>query len=121
MMYPFSEVPVGMLMYDAYGSMLVILMRRGRPLFASGDVFRGTAEEIQAAFEGFEAYCGTYTLDASHGVITHHPTAARFPNWVGKDQMRHVTLIQDQLHLSSSPLMAGGTEWTFSLIWQRAT
>lgn len=119
-MYPYGEAPQGMLVYDAHGSMIVILMRRGRPLFASGDVLRGTAEELRAAYEGFDAYCGTYTLDASRGTVTHHLVAARFPNWVGTDQVRYVTLRQDRLELSTPPILGGGSEWTFSLVWQPA-
>jgi hypothetical protein len=118
--YPYGEAPEGMLMYDAHGHMIVILMRRSRPLFVGGDVLRGTAEELRAAFEGFDAYCGTYTLDVSQATVTHHLVAARFPNWVGTDQVRHVTLRQDRLALSTPPILGGGTEWTFSLIWQPA-
>jgi len=56
--YSYGRNPFGMLMYDSGGNMSVLLMRRDRPKFASDDRWRGTPEEIKAAFEGLIAYCG---------------------------------------------------------------
>lgn len=84
-------------MYFANGSMSAVLMKRDRPKFASGDMANGTPEEIKAAFEGFDAYCGTFTLDEAESVVTHHVEACRFPNWEGTDQVRHFTLEGDSL------------------------
>jgi hypothetical protein len=119
-MYPYSTAPVGMLMYDPTGFMVVLLMRPGRPTFVSGDVLRGTPDEIKAAFEGFDAYCGTYTVDAHQHAVTHHLIATRFPNWEGTDQLRFVDLTENELILRSPPIRAGGNEWTVVVTWTRA-
>jgi hypothetical protein len=95
-------------------------MRRGRPRFAAGDPLDGAPEEIKAAFEGFDAYCGTYTLDEAAGVVTHRVLASRFPNWEGTDQVRRVELDGDRLHLATPPILARGAEWVVAVTWQRA-
>lgn len=119
--YPYGEEPAGMLMYDAAGNMTVVLMRRGRPHFASGDLVKGTAEELKVAFEGFDAYCGRYTVDGASHTVTHHVLASKFPNWVGTEQVRYATVSGDRLDLSSPSLMARGEAWIVSLLWQRAS
>jgi hypothetical protein len=110
-----------MLMYDQLGNMSVILMRPGRPAFAAGDLLGGTLEEIKIAFEGFDAYCGTYTVDENQGIVIHHLLASGFPNWEGTDQVRHVMLMNDELHLSTPPILARGVEWIVEANWKRAT
>ena len=119
--YPYGEETVGMLMYDAAGNMSVMLMRRGRPHFASGDLAGGTPQELKAAFEGFDAYCGRYTLDGATGTVTHHVLASKFPNWVGTEQDRYASVSGDTLDLSSPPLTVRGEAWIISLVWQRVS
>ncbi|MEE8553055.1 MAG: lipocalin-like domain-containing protein, partial [Desulfobacterales bacterium] len=65
--YLYGENPFGMLMYDTKGYMSVLLMRTGRAKFVSGDPLGGSSEEIKEAFEGFDAYCGTYEVNAKEG------------------------------------------------------
>src|SRR5215467_13267468 len=65
--YPFGEQAYGLLMYDSRDQMSVVLARPERPTFVAGDPARGTPEEIKAAFEGFSAYCGSYTIDEQRG------------------------------------------------------
>lgn len=113
--------PEGLLLYDPAGYMAMVYMRQGRPQFASGDPAGGTPEEVVAAFESFDAYCGTYTLDEAAGVVTHHVRVSRFPNWAGTDQVRRVELEGARLRLASPPILAGGTEWVFAVEWERAS
>ena len=120
-LYLYGQEPVGMLMYDAKGYMSVMLMRPGRSPFASGDPLGGTPEEIRTAFEGFNAYCGRYTVNTSQGSVTHHLIASNFPNWEGTEQTRYATLSEDRLELSAPPILARGVEWFFSLKWKRAS
>jgi hypothetical protein len=117
--YPYGEDPVGLLMYDPPGNMSAVLMRRGRPRFASGDMANGTPQELKEAFEGFDAYCGTFTVDVAKGTVTHHVAASRFPNWEGTDQVRHFELAGDVLRIYSAPILARGTEWTVHVVWER--
>ncbi len=115
-----QEDLVGMLLYDSAGYVAMVYMRRDRPRFASGDPLGGTPQELKAAFEGFDAYCGTYTLDEAAGVVTHHLHASRFPNWEGTDQVRHVELDGARLRIITPPIFIRGVEWTIYLSWERA-
>lgn len=117
--YPYGRNPFGMLMYDSYGNVFVLLMRRDRPKFASNDQWRGTPEEIKAAFEGFNAYCGTYEVNDEKGTVTHHVEGSLFPNWVGVDQERFLKFSGDQLTLSTLPVPLGSRQLIVHLIWAR--
>ena len=116
----YGETPGGLLIYTASGHMATVLMARGRPKFASGDPRGGTTEEIKKAFEGFDAYAGTYECDPEAGTVTHYGEVARFPNWEDTAQVRHVQLHGDRLHLSSTPIQALGQAWVVYLTWRRA-
>ena len=83
--------------------------------FVSGDVMEGIPEELEAAFEGFDAYCGTYTLDEKNSTVIHHVQGAKFPNWVGTDQVRYFRLSGDTLRITAPPILAQGVEWIFEV------
>jgi Lipocalin-like domain len=87
--------------------------------FASGDQEDGTVEELTAAFKGYAAYYGTYSVDELAGVITHHVDASMFPNWVGTDQRREAVLEGSRLTLSTRLPWHEGKEWLFRLVWRR--
>jgi hypothetical protein len=110
----------GQLSYDAAGHMSAQLMNPERPLFASGDLTRGSDTEVRAAMAGYIAYYGTYTLDHLRGVITHHVQGALFPNWVGGDQVRYFRLDGDRLTITTPPIRIGGEDSTTVLVWERA-
>jgi len=118
-LYPFGETPSGMILYDSSGYMSYTAMRSDRPKFASGDLAGGTAEEIKAAFEGFDAYCGTYVLNLEEGFITHTISTSRFPNWEGSEQKRFFQFSETQLIINSPPIQIHGTEWVIQVIFTR--
>ena len=89
---PYTDKPEGMLVYNTDGTMIIILMKPDRPLFESNDLLKGSDEEIRAAVEGFNAYCGRFVLDPEAGTVTHHLDQALFPNWIGTQQVRFVSL-----------------------------
>ena len=97
--YPLGKNAVGLLIYTTEGYMAVQLMRSDRPAFVSDDVFQGTPEEIKAAYEGFAAYFGTYTVDEVAGTITHHVQGHIFPNRIGSKATRAFTLVDQCLTL----------------------
>ena len=117
--YPYGRNPFGMLLYDSGGNVFVLVMRADRPKFASDDLWRGTPEEIRAAFEGFNAYCGTYEVNEKKGMVTHHVEGSSSPNWVGVDQERSFKCSGDQLTLSTPPMPVSGSQSTVHLIWAR--
>ena len=96
--------------------MSALLMHPDRPKFATGDMMQGTPEELKAAFEGFDAYCGTYTIDEVNGAVIHHVQGAKFPNWVGSDQVRFFIFSGDTLRITAPPILAGGEEWLFEVM-----
>ena len=117
--YPYGDDAIGLLIYAATGHMAVQLLRAHRPLFAAGDPYRGTPEEIKAAFEGYIAYFGSYEVNEAEGVVTHHVDGASFPNWMGGEQQRFFAFAGNQLILSSPPILAGTSTMTGVLIWER--
>jgi len=117
--YLYGRDPFGILTYDSSGNMSVLLMRRDRPRFASGELLSGTPEEIKAAFEGFNAYCGTYDVNEEKRKVTHHVEGSSFPNWVGTDQVRFFEFSGDQLLLTTPPITRGGEQLTVHLMWAR--
>jgi hypothetical protein len=117
--YPYGEQLFGMLIYTTEGHMSAMLMDPDRPMFASGDMMEGTSEELEAAFEGFDAYCGTYTLDEESSTVIHHVQGAKFPNWVGTDQVRYYRLSGDTLRITAPPILAHRVEWNFEVVLVR--
>ena len=119
--YPLGRNPFGLIMYDSGGTMSVLIMRRNRPKFASDNRWGGTSEEIEAAFEGFIAYCGTYEVNEETGTVTHHVEGSSFPNEEGTDKVRFFKFSGDQLSLSTPPQPVGEGQLTapWHLIWVR--
>ncbi len=109
----------GVLMYDAQGNMSVQLMQSNRPAFAQADRLGGTLEETQTAFQGYQAYYGTYTIDETQRAVTHHLQGSLLPNWVGVDQVRFYELSGNRLTLRTPPLIIRGAEAVGYLVWQR--
>lgn len=117
--YPYGERLFGMLIYTAGGHMSALLMNPDRKNFASDDLKAGTAEEIKQAYEKFDAYCGTYTIDEEKGTVTHHVEGAKFPNWVGTDQVRYFELKGDRLQIKAT-IKIEGENWHIVAVLGRA-
>ena len=96
--YPYGKNPKGYIVYDETGHVTVQIMRTPPPAkFASGDDKKPTSEEAKAAYEGYVAYFGRYTIDeASHSVI-HHVEGSLGPSYIGTDQKRPFELSGDRL------------------------
>jgi len=96
--YPYGKNPKGYIVYDETGHVTVQIMRTPPPAkFASGDDKKPTSEEARAAYKGYVAYFGTYTIDeASHSVI-HHVEGSLGPSYIGTDQKRPFELSGDRL------------------------
>lgn len=115
----YGNNPAGILIYDANGHVAIQIMRRDRPHFAKNDRLGGTPAETKAAFDGYLAYFGTYSVDEAQHTVTHHLEGALLPNWVGGDQVRFYELTDNRLTLKTPPLMIGGRQAVGHLIWQR--
>jgi hypothetical protein len=117
--YPMGRDVSGQLIYDSAGNVSLHLMRPGRPNFASGDRARGTDAETRAAFVGYLAYFGRYTVDTARRTVTHEITGSTFPNWVGTQQQRIYAIEGDRLTITTPSMRAAGTELTSVLVWER--
>jgi hypothetical protein len=87
--YPYGDKPEGQLIYDGHGNFSGQIAGSGRPAFETGNLLKGTPEEIKTAFEGYIAYYGTYEVEEAKGQVTHHVQNALFPNWIGDIQTRN--------------------------------
>ena len=61
--FPFGKKPKGKIIYTKDGYMSVVYSRQDRANFSTYDLSNGTTEELKQAFEGFDAYCGTFELN----------------------------------------------------------
>jgi Lipocalin-like domain len=78
--------PLGFLMYEPDGHMCATLTNGDRPGWKD-PATPSDAEKI-AYYDSFFAYCGTYKLDSQKSVVTHYPTIAWTPEYVGSTQPR---------------------------------
>jgi hypothetical protein len=116
--YPFGKDARGRLIYEPDGRMAVQLMNPNRPGFMSDDPLVTSEAEVRAAFGGYTAYYGTYSVNPDDGTIVHHIEAALLPNWVGAHQQRHFEFDGKYLTLKG-PLLLGGVQGVVSLVWER--
>lgn len=118
--YPLGENCQGLLTLDAAGKLNGQLMNPNRPAFESGDMLRGTPEEIQAAYQGYVAFWANYTVDEKKGVMSYTVEGSLFPNWVGHSQDRFYSFEGNRLTLKTTPLaLAGKRNVVGVLVWER--
>jgi hypothetical protein len=109
----------GRIVYDAAGNMMAQLANPDRPKFAADSAMRGTPEEIKRAFEGYNAYFGTYVVDEASGTIRHRVESNLFPNAVGTEFTRRFRLDGDELTLELPPAAIQGEQRVVRLVWRR--
>ena len=117
--FPLGEDVAGIAMYLPNGRVSIQFMRKNRPLFTSGDAWRGTLEEEKAAFEGFFAYTGRYTIDAGTSRVTHHIEVSSAPNYVGIDLVRTFSISGNRLTLRTPQRQLAGQTSSSTLTWER--
>lgn len=98
---PLGAAPQGYLIYTAGGHMAVQMMRPDRPLFTSGDRWTSVPEEVQAAYAGYNAYCGTFVVHAAEGYVSHHLECSLYPNRVGTELRRTYAFTGNRLILTT--------------------
>jgi len=119
-----SATPKGVLIYDAAGHVAAQLSRPGRTVGTLAEECRdtekvkGTADTAQTIL-GYDAYFGTYTVDAKEGVVTHHLESALFPGDIGKDIKRRFSVAGDTLTIKFNTTSRDGASVTRTLVWSR--
>lgn len=111
---PQGREPVGRIIYDDGGRMAVQITHAEPVRFASMDPRQATSQETEAAFRGYTAYFGRYSVDEKAGQVIHHVEASLFPNLVGTDVKRQFRFEADRLVLEGKAA-AGQVK----LVWQR--
>jgi hypothetical protein len=115
---PYGKSPSGMLIYNADGSMSIVISNEGRKPLSVADREAAPAEERAQAFASFLAYSGRYKVAGDK--ITHHIEVSSVQNWVGSDLVRSVQVNGDRLVLRTPPTTLGGRLQIVELAWQRA-
>jgi hypothetical protein len=115
--YPFGEDVEGFITYTADDRMAVHLGAAHRTHLAAPDWFASADAEIAAAARDYFAYCGTYEIHDD--IVIHRVESSLIPNWIGKEQRRHMVLDGNTVTLSTSPTSVGGREQVATLVWQR--
>ncbi|MBX9600612.1 MAG: lipocalin-like domain-containing protein [Bryobacteraceae bacterium] len=111
---PFGKTPAGRLIYDGKGRMSTHMMRPGRPSFSEPQLRNGTPAEIEAAYRGYLAYWGTYTVNARDKVILHRIEGSLYPNWVGSEQRRPFSFERGRLVLISDSSLGRA-----KIVWEK--
>ena len=99
--------------------MSVHLVDPARRRFASGDSLRPSPEELKEAFVGYFGYFGPHTVEEGAEVATFHVEGTAYPNYIGTDQRRFVTLDGNRLTLRTPADRAGGADITYDIVWER--
>jgi Lipocalin-like domain len=96
--YPYGKNPKGYFVYDETGHVMIQMMRTPPPSkFVSGHDNKPTPQEALAAYDGYVAYFGNYTVDEARHVVIHHVEGSLGPSYVGTDQERPFELLGDRL------------------------
>lgn len=100
----------GQIMYTPEGTMSMQMSNVERAPFDVEGPYGGSDVEKALAFDDFRAYCGTYRYEGTR--VVHIVEQSIFPNHIGTDQERLVTLDGDKLILTN-------VERTLALTWLR--
>lgn len=115
---PFGGNPAGLLVYTVHGTMSATLMRRDRSPISATTLAGATARERAGAAAGYLSYGGTYTVEGRR--VRHHVQVSLLPNWVGRDQVRNIRWVGEDLELASDPETGrSGLEIVNRLLWSR--
>jgi hypothetical protein len=105
----FGANPKGIQIFDANGRFAIMILAPDLPKIASSNPSTPSPEELKLLTGRSIAYYGTYTVDDNNNVIDMKIEASSFPNQVGGNNKRTVTLISaDELkHQNTTPLTGG--------------
>jgi hypothetical protein len=94
------------LVFTSDGHFIYLYSRGDLPKFVSNNRTTGTPEENKAVVQGSIATFGTYSFAGTDLLIkVEHST---FPNWIGADQKRTITVTGDQLKWTNAAGSGGG-------------
>jgi hypothetical protein len=105
----FGANPKGLQIFDANGHFAIMFFAPDLPKIASNNPSTPTPDELKSLTGRSIAYYGTYTVDEAAKVLDLKIVASSFPNQVGTNNKRTITLITaDELkHQNTTPLTGG--------------
>jgi Lipocalin-like domain len=110
--------PLGRLVYDASGHMMLQMMRQQRAQAISVPSNPQDANNPRIVL-GYDSYFGTFQVNESAGMITHHVEGSLFPEDLGKDFQRAFRIDGDTFTLSFTSKSAEGSDITRTLRFRR--
>jgi Lipocalin-like domain len=109
--------PIALLMYDSLGNMSVQIMKRNRN-DSIATISPQQYSDNSAAFNGYDAYFGTYIIDTIKHQIKHHIKGTINQKDLGKELIRNYSISGDTLLLWFMTSNANATV-TRTLTWVR--
>jgi hypothetical protein len=121
--YPFyGRHPQGLLVYDRSGWMSVQIVSDpppAVPLSSTREAFLAAPlAEKATAIEGYYAYFGTWSVDASGSAVTHHISQSLYPGERGEEGIRQLSIDGDLLTLRAKAHEMG-EDHQRKLVWER--
>jgi hypothetical protein len=114
----FGPHPKGFLLYEADGHMCATLVNGDRAAWK--DSAKPTDAEKIAYYDTLIAYCGTFKLDSATSTVTHYPSVAWIPAYVGSTQPRPFKLEGNRLIITVTDGIADLGITKRVLVWERA-
>jgi hypothetical protein len=114
----FGPHPYGFLMYEPDGHMCATIANGDRPAWK--DAAKPTDAEKIAYYDTFIAYCGTFKLDSDTSTVTHYPSVAWTPAYVGSTQPRPFRLEGNRLIITATRGISDTAIQKRVLVWERA-
>ena len=113
-----GKQPLGRLFYDVSGHMMLQMMRldRAKAISVPSNPQDSTNPRLVL---GYDSYFGTFQLNEPAGTITHHVEGSLFPEDLGKDFVRLLTVEGDTLTLSFTSRSPEGVDVTRTLRFRR--
>ncbi len=97
--------PRGYFIYETTGHFSLQFGAYPSARFTSGDDRKPTPDEAKAVYLNYLAYFGTYTVDWTRSIVTHHVEGSLMPGYNGTDQERPFVLDGNRLEIGN------GTTW----------
>jgi lipocalin-like protein len=114
----FGPHPQGFLMYEPDGHMCATLVNGDRPAWK--DPAKPTDAEKITYYDTLVAYCGTFKLDSATSTVTHYPSIAWIPAYVGSTQPRPFRIEGNRLIITVTQGMSDEGIAKRVLVWERA-
>lgn len=116
---PLGADPIAWISYDARGHVQAQLMARDRAKAAQAAAPSAADPNNSAASGGYDAYFGTYVIDAKAGTVTHHLTGALTAGDVGRTLTRHFARNGDEMVIWFEARRADGAVVVRRLRWRK--